>query len=399
MSISKKIKNYFKRKEILKQQPNAKIPNLQYFDNNNRTIVFITELIPTFDKDSGSNRLKEILLTYKSLNYNCVLLIENCLLDNKYIQFFAENNIITYTETNSFRSYIAFLKSLHKIDYFWYYGPNSFKNYFPTISKKFKQSKTIYDMIDIHFLRYKRAIELNPTKLSLKKRYNKYFKIETELVKKADIVVAISDKEKEVMTKYIDSKKLITVSNIHYPKIDKNEVEPFKKRKDIIFIGSTHAPNIDAVYYLYQEIMPKVWDSNPEIKLNIIGNIKDVITDVSHPNINFLGYVENIESVFLKSKMMVAPLRYGAGVKGKIGQAFEYYLPVVTTSIGAEGMFLENNTNAYITDDTNTFVNYILELNDNEEKWKLFSSNSENSLYPFSTEKLKETITEIETKF
>src|SRR5690606_7535266 len=146
-------------------------------------------------------------------------------------------------------------------------------------------------------------------------------------------------------------------------------------------------------------IMPHVWKSNPNIKLNIIGNIKEKITDIDHSKINFLGYVEDIETFFLSNKMMVAPLRYGAGVKGKIGQALEYYLPVVTSTIGAEGMFLENNINACITDNTNTFAEYILELDSNEEKWKLLSNNSENSLHPFSKTKLKETIQQIEVSF
>lgn len=397
MSISKKIKYYFKRKEILKQQPNAEIPNLESYDANKKTIVFISELIPTFDKDSGSNRLKELLLTYKNLDYNCILLIENCFVNNKYVQYFAKKGIIVYVENRFFSSYKAFLKSFNNIDFFWYYGPNSFKNYFPLIFKNFKKAKTIYDMIDIHFLRYKRALELNPNKISLNKRYKKYFKIETELVKKADRVIAISEKEEKYMSQYIDSSKLITISNIHYPKVEKHTIKLFNERKDIIFIGSTHAPNIDSIYYLCNEIMPLVWQSNPTIELKIIGNVKDVIQDIKLPKVEFLGYVENIESLFLNAKLMVAPLRYGAGVKGKIGQAFEYYLPVVTSTIGAEGMFLENNINAFITDDTTEFANSILEVYTNKEIWKKLSDNSEKSLFPFSIEKLKLTIKEIET--
>ena len=70
---------------------------------------------------------------------------------------------------------------------------------------------------------------------------------------------------------------------------------------------------------------------------------------------------------------MIAPLRYGAGVKGKIGQAFEYYLPVITTDIGAEGMNLTNNHHAIITNDSTEFANKIIELYENEELWKKLS--------------------------
>ena len=91
---------------------------------------------------------------------------------------------------------------------------------------------------------------------------------------------------------------------------------------------------------------------------------------------------------------MIAPLRYGAGVKGKVGQAFEYYLPVVTTSIGAEGMFLENDINAIIVDNATDFANKIIEVYNQSEIWEKLSKNSELSLYPFSKEKLEKTITQ-----
>jgi len=89
---------------------------------------------------------------------------------------------------------------------------------------------------------------------------------------------------------------------------------------------------------------------------------------------------------------MLAPLRYGAGIKGKIGQAFEYYLPVVTTSIGAEGMKLINGKNALIEDTKEEFAQAIIELYTNEVLWTELQNNSERSLEPFSKEILKQTL-------
>ena len=86
--------------------------------------------------------------------------------------------------------------------------------------------------------------------------------------------------------------------------------------------------------------MPIVWKNNPNLEVTIIGNVADKLDIKLFPKFNFLGFVENIEELFMTSKIMVAPLRFGAGVKGKIGQAFEYFLPVITTDIGAEGMQL-----------------------------------------------------------
>jgi len=362
----------------------------------NKSIIFFSGIFPEHDKDSGSNRLKEIIEGFYDLGYLVTIVSKNTLFENPYIERYLRMGISVFYEHDdkiSTEKYIENQKlNPEKV---WFYGPNSMKKYFNTIEKNFSDSKTIFDMIDVHFLRYKRALELHPNRISIIKRYKKYFFIETQIAKNVDLVVAISDIEKKVMSEYLDEAKIITISNIHYPKTQFADVKSFEDKSDLIFIGSAHTPNIDAIYYIYQEIMPLVWEKLPGVNLKIVGNVNEHINDINHPNVQFLGYVQNIEEIFNDVKMMVAPLRYGAGVKGKIGQAFEYYLPVVTTEIGAEGMFLENGENALIADDALNFANSIIELYQNKSLWEKLSNNSEKSLYPFSKEKLRETILEI----
>ena len=392
MGIFKKIKLYLEKRAVLKKQTDHTIPNLESYNSSNKTILFVNGGMPTHDKDSGSNRLKEIILAYQEEGYNCIICTENAYRSDSYIKFYSDLGIIVYVETNQFKNYFEFIKSIPKVDYIWYYSPNTLKDNFNRISKIIPNAKSIFDMVDIHFLRYQRAIELEPTRISLRKKYKKYYEIETKLAKKVDFIIAISDIEKELMKQYVPSEKLITISNIHYPKIKKELTLSFEERKNIIFIGSTHTPNIDALYYLYNEIMPLVWKKLPEIKVNVIGNVNEKINDIDNPNFIFQGYVPDIVEFFKSNKIMVAPLRYGAGVKGKIGQAFEYYLPVVTTSIGAEGMQLIDGKNALINDSTEGFSEAIINLYSNKELWLKLQSNSEDSLKPFSIANLKATI-------
>lgn len=395
MKIIKSIKRYLKKKQISKQQYITYLPKLDQFDFNQKTIVFINSTLPKHDQDSGSNRFKEILISYKELGFNCIICVENIFEIDKYVNFYNELGIIVFLETHLYKNYIDFLKSIPHIDYIWYNGPKNLNKYLSKLSQCFPESKSIFDMVDIHFLRYKRAIEIEPYRISLRKKYYQYFKIETKLAQKADVVVAISEVEKKIMSQYLKESQILLISNIHYCKIDESKITPFEKRNDILFIGSSHEPNIDAIHYLYDEIMPKVWLKLPNIKVNVIGNVKNKIHSISHPNFNLLGFVENIESYFITSKLMVAPLRYGAGVKGKIGQSFEYFLPVVTTSIGAEGMFLENKRNAYISETADEFSKQIITLYNDKEIWSKLSDNSTESLYPFSKEKLKSVLKEI----
>lgn len=392
MGIFKDIKCYFKKKAIVKSQLDHSIPNYNTYNTLNKTIVFVNGGMPTPDKDSGSNRLKEIILAYKDLGYNCIICTKNAYRTDKYINYFSNLEIIIYVETNQYKNYFEFIKSIPKVDYVWYYSPNTLKDDLNKISKILPYSKSIFDMVDIHFLRYQRALKLDPTRISFMKKQKKYFEIETKLAQKADYVITISDIEKEIMKEYIDADKLVTISNIHYPKVKKEDTFPFEQRADLLFIGSGHTPNIDALYYLYNDIMPLVWKKLPEVNINIIGNVNDVISDIIHPNFIFHGYVSNIKSFFISNKMMIAPLRYGAGVKGKVGQAFEYYLPVITSTIGAEGMKLTKNENVLIDDTPEGFANAIIKLYEDKALWQKLQDNSEKSLEPFSKEILKQTL-------
>lgn len=390
MGILKKIKKHFERKEKLKYLQSKDIVNINLYDASQKTILFASRDFPAHDKESGANRLKELIFIYKELGYNCIVFTPHMFEDDSYVKFYQQHNVIVYIENNKYRNIYDFLSSFKKIDYVWFNGPLALNLFYKKMKAVLPSAKFIYDMVDIHFLRFKRAIELEPTRISLKKNYKHFFRLETVVAPQLDYIIAISDKEKEIMSRYADKNKIITVSNIHYPKIDISERKSFSESKGITFIGSIHEPNIDAVKFLYEKIMPIVWKTNPELEVSIIGNVAEKLDLKLFPRFKFLGFVESIEEHFMNSRIMVAPLRFGAGVKGKIGQAFEYFFPVITTDIGAEGMKLTDKKNVLIANDETRFAEAIIELNNNEELWNTLSRNSVDSLSAFSPEEVKE---------
>ncbi|MDR6489453.1 glycosyltransferase involved in cell wall biosynthesis [Chryseobacterium vietnamense] len=390
MGILKKIKKHFERKEKLKYLQTKDVVNINLYDASQKTILFASRDFPAHDKESGANRLKELIFIYKELGYNCILFAPHKFEDDSYVKFYQQHNVIVYIENNKYRNIYDFLSSFKKIDYVWFNGPLALNLFYKKMKTVLPSAKFIYDMVDIHFLRFKRAIELEPNRISLKKNYKHFFRLETVVAPQLDYIIAISDKEKEIMSQYADQNKIITVSNIHYPKIDISERKNFSESKGITFIGSIHEPNIDAVKFLYEKIMPIVWKTNPELEVSIIGNVAEKLDLKLFPKFTFLGFVESIEEHFMNSKIMVAPLRFGAGVKGKIGQAFEYFLPVVTTDIGAEGMKLTDKKNVLIANDEARFAEAIIQLNNDEDLWNTLSRNSVDSLSAFSPEEVKE---------
>ena len=366
---------------------------------DNKSVVIFCGVIPPYDKDSGSNRLKEIIQQYVEMGYYIIMAKNKTYLpevENEYILFYERLGVNVFYEHKLSVTLGQYLqKHISNKTIAWFYNPNVFMEYHNLAQQYLPGATVVFDMVDIHHLRYKRAIELEPKNALYKKQYSKYLSIEAEAAKAADYVITISDFEEKYMEQFCEAKKIITISNIHYRKTSIENTLPFEDRKDIIFIGSSHTPNIDALYFLYNDIMPIVWKEIPDLKVNIIGNVKDCIKDISHPNFIFQGYVPNIETFFFSNKLMVASLRYGAGVKGKIGQAFEYFLPIVTTSIGAEGMQLVNEENALINDNSVGFANAIIKLYTNKGLWLKLQSNSEKSLSPFSKQKLKEQLLKI----
>lgn len=365
----------------------------------NKSIVIFCGIIPPYDKDSGSNRLKEIIHAYIQMGYYILMAKHKTYLpevENEYILYYEKMGVNVFYEHKNSVSLGHYLQTnISNNSIAWFYNPDVFSEYYPIAKLYLPKAKYIFDMVDIHHLRFKRATELEPDNIFYKKQYEKYVRIEADAAKEANYVITISEFEEKYMQQFCDTEKLITISNVHYIKTNLKNTLLFEDRKDILFIGSHHAPNIDALYFLYNEIMPIVWQKLPHLKVNVIGNVKDCIKDIVHPNFIFKGYVPNVETHFFSNKLMVAPLRYGAGVKGKIGQAFEYFLPVVTTSIGAEGMQLINNEGALINDDSIGFANSIIKLYSDKEIWLKLQSNSAKNLLPFSKEKLKEQLQKI----
>jgi glycosyltransferase involved in cell wall biosynthesis len=363
---------------------------------NNKSIVFFVGQIPEPDKDSGSNRLKEIIIAYIDLGYHITLITNKIFFDEPYTAFFQRMGVQVFYQHKKNKGLSHFINKQELTpNIAWFYNPAVFLEYYKIAKKYFHNAKFVYDMVDIHHLRFKRAFELDPSQKKMIKDYKKFKLLETKATELADYIIPISESDKKYMAQFCKEDKLITISNIHYPKIEKKNTLAFNQRKDLLFIGSVHAPNIDSLYYLYNEIMPIVWEKLPIVKVNIIGNVNEKINDIIHEKFIFHGYVPNIEDYFISNKLMIAPLRYGAGVKGKVGQSFEYYLPVITTTIGGEGMNLINKQNALIEDSASGFANAIIELYSNEELWLKLHHNSEKSLAPFSKEHLKKIILQL----
>ena len=148
------------------------------------------------------------------------------------------------------------------------------------------------------------------------------------------------------------------------------------ENKIILYIGSLgYGPNIDAIEYFVEHIFPLILQKRPEAKFWIAGNMDGAprhLFDLNkHPSIRVLGFVENLRDLYEKASVFIVPLRQGGGTRIKILEASTYYKPIVSTSVGAEGLEFQHGRNIMIADDPEGFSDACCELLNDIEKGRL----------------------------
>lgn len=182
---------------------------------------------------------------------------------------------------------------------------------------------------------------------------------------RADVVITVTDADAAILHGENPGMATFTVPNIH-PLQDPVPI-PEKHNKQLVFIGSFVRPggetNADAMIYFCGEILPLIIDAEPDVKLRIIGSSPTAeIAALASDHVEVLGFVPDTKPFLETSVISIAPLRFGGGMKGKIGEAMSFGLPVVTTSTGIEGFGLRPGTDALVADNPRDFANAVIRL-------------------------------------
>jgi O-antigen biosynthesis protein len=162
----------------------------------------------------------------------------------------------------------------------------------------------------------------------------------------------------------------------------------YSEREGLLFIGGYgHPPNVDAALWLCREIMPRVWESLPDVTVTLLGyNPPPEIRSLESSRVRVPGYVQNVDDYFLRSRVFVAPVRFGAGINGKIGQSLSFGLPVVTTPVGAEGIGLEDGISGLVARDATEFAAAVVRAYTQQCVWERLSEGAWSHLKRFQPE-------------
>ena len=150
-----------------------------------------------------------------------------------------------------------------------------------------------------------------------------------------------------------------------------------EQRSGLLFVGGFwHTPNGDAAIWFVEQVWPIVRREAPDQRLSIVGSnpTDEVLALNASPGVDVLGYVPDLAPLFDRHRLSIAPLRFGAGMKGKVGQSLIHGLPVVATTIGAEGMGLQHAEHILVADEEEAFAAHVLRLLRDDELWRRLSA-------------------------
>ena len=356
---------------LASHRPNGKLPLLEKDRGADQRILVIDARVLMPDQDSGSLRMFNVLKILRNMGHKVTFVPSNLLYDPHYTPLLQaagiecrnrphETLIEDYLEQHGSEFNTVILSRADYAD-----------RYINPVREHCPAARIVFDTVDLHFLREQREAELSGKEEDMNSATLRKVQ-ELNIARKADITLVVSPVEIELFREEAPDVDVRLLSNIHsiYP-----TAGSFAERQDILFIGGyEHPPNVDAMTWFLDEIMPRVVEANPAIRLHIVGgHLPEALAARASDNVLIDGFVADITPLFNSIRLSIAPLRYGAGVKGKINSSLSYGVPMVATSMAAEGMGLVHEKDILIADDPEAFAREVVRLYDDEALWQQLS--------------------------
>lgn len=262
--------------------------------------------------------------------------IECCAFENSKGRLIKLDPLVGPLTTNSFETWFKSKSGI--FDYYLLARPSSYA-YLKIIQKHQPDAKYFYHPADLHFLRMEREIQFtkksqtNHTESTQAEEKQKM--IELSMLKNAQKVLHVSTYEDNYLQKKYGMKNGAIIPCLFFDS-ENNRIDNYI-RKELMYVGSSHQASIDGLNWFLNEIFPTILDIHPDTVINITGSCGTKLSQ--NKNIKTLGRVSDDELKQLyQTCIAMIPLRYGAGVKGKVLEAMNYQTPFVSTSIGLEGI-------------------------------------------------------------
>lgn len=304
------------------------------------TVLVIDHYIPTYDKDAGSRSVDHYLRLLVAMGLNVKFLGDNFYHDEHYAKRYEQMGIEILSGVyyrDNWKQWVV--DNAQRLDYVLLSRPHISIKYIDFLREK-TNAKIVYYVQDLHFLREEREYEFthNPELLVTSKQVKAQ---EMYIMGRSDTVFTLSQVEKDIIDAEVARDRAVITPISYFESFPDTRVDVSGK-KDIIFVGGFgHRPNEDGIMWFMNEVWQKVSAAIPDCRLIIIGSKPtDQIKALQSDKVVVTGFVsdEELEAHYEQARICIIPLRYGAGVKGKTIEAMYHRVPIVSTSVGIEGL-------------------------------------------------------------
>lgn len=338
-------------------------------------ILVIDHKTPRPDQDSGSASTFAFLQGLVNLGFEVRFAPFDLRHDGRYTEDLAALGVRPLTAPK-WRSIDAVVKQARECDVVLLYRAPIAAQLFDRVRKRAPGAKIVFHAVDLHFLRMEREAALSGVQADYDEAAAMRLR-ELDLVGRADMSIVVSAYERDLLGRLTPTARVR-----HLPII--REVPPESSlggvggsRQGVLFIGGyEHRPNVDAMTWFVSEVWPCVRLRRLPERLIIAGSkVPDGVAALASQDIEIRGYVDDLAATFAACKLSIAPLRYGGGIKGKIVTSLSYGVPVVATSVAAEGMGLVHEEHVLVADEPAAFADQIARLCADTALWQRLAAN------------------------
>lgn len=333
-------------------------------------ILVLDHCTPTPDQDAGSITALNFMLLLRQAGLQVTFAPEDNFLYMPSYTPILQRAGIEVLYAPAVRSVRAHLdEHAARYDLVLLFRPLVAERHLSLLRERCPRAKIVYHASDLHFLRLAREAQISG---SGHEAAEKMQRKELALMRKVDCVVVHSSTESDLLASALPG---VSVEVFQWAIPVPGTQAGFSARRDIAFIGGyQHGPNVDAVEYFLESIFPRIRSQLPGVKFLAIGsNPPEALFALAREDIQITGFVEDLAPVLDKVRVAVAPLRIGAGIKGKIGTTLSVGLPCVATTVAAEGMNLSDGNEILVVDDPDVFADRVVSLYDDALLWQRLS--------------------------
>lgn len=352
-----------------KNAPVGVAPDIEKDRNISGRVLFLDTSVPRPDQDAGSCAALTEMSLVQSLGFKVTFLPENLAWLGRYTEDL-QNRGIEVISAPFFTSIDDFLsKRGNEFDAIYITRYTVAQSALPSIRRHASQAKVLFNNADLHFLRELRAaLAAKDTQMLDRARKTKVEEI--SVMSEVDLVLSYNDTEHAVITSHTEGAAHVMLC----PWVVKmpSEVGDLGKRRGLSFLGNyRHPPNVEAAHWFCEHVLPALPGN---VEFTLYGSASQgMFANIPKERVAIAGHVAELSQAFDPHRIFVAPLRHGAGIKGKVLEALAHGIPCVLSPIAAEGIGLRNGYDCFIADDPDDWAMPIARLSSEDRLWKKIS--------------------------